>query len=107
MNHSPMNADQVTWARILQLEDYYTGYIGKWHLNGEAKPDFANKARNFGFEDTRYMYNRGHWKLFDEEDGIVTGYDWVDRSDVKADLSKAYATDFIFDKGIKFIRRGI
>jgi len=110
MNHTPLNDDEVTWAKILQLDGYETGYIGKWHLNGESKPDFSNEKRAFGFNDIEYMFNRGHWKLFDEKQGKVGAYDWIDRKKVSGSLEKTYATDFIFDKGIKFmkphIRRG-
>jgi len=81
--HQSMNPDEVTWARILQLEGYKTGYIGKWHLNADAKPDFSNKARSFGFENTKYVFNRGHWKKFDEKRGVVTGYDWEDRQNLE------------------------
>lgn len=49
-NHQPMNEDQTTWAEILQQNGYYTGYVGKWHLDGESIPGFdAPKGRNFGF----------------------------------------------------------
>ena len=55
-NHDKMNKNAVTFAEILrEKEDYYTGYIGKWHLNGDPKPGFNDKKRSFGFIDTKYQ----------------------------------------------------
>ena len=62
-NNIPLGDDVVTFAEILRRKGYETGYSGKWHLDGLGKPQWAPK-RNFGFEDNRYMFNRGHWKKF-------------------------------------------
>ncbi len=68
-NDVPMHDEMITFAEILQGKGYFTGYIGKWHLDGEGKPQWEPE-RNFGFKDNRYMYNRGHWKkLEDTPDG--------------------------------------
>jgi len=80
-NHKAMNRNEITWARILQLKGAYkTGYVGKWHLDGKPKPDFMDGNPVWGFDHTKYMFNRGHWKLFDEnENGKITAYDWIDK----------------------------
>ncbi|MED5278503.1 MAG: sulfatase-like hydrolase/transferase, partial [Verrucomicrobiota bacterium] len=62
-NNIPLGDDVVTFAEILRRKGYQTGYSGKWHLDGLGKPQWSPK-RNFGFEDNRYMFNRGHWKKF-------------------------------------------
>ncbi len=49
VNDMPLNDDLVTFAQILKDNGYATAYVGKWHLDGDAKPGFAPK-RNFGFE---------------------------------------------------------
>ncbi len=39
MNHGAMSPDLKTWAEVLRDEKgYHTGYMGKWHLDGEEKP---------------------------------------------------------------------
>jgi arylsulfatase A-like enzyme len=64
-NNIPMSDEIVTFAEILRRKGYATGYAGKWHLDGTGKPQWAPK-RQFGFEDNRYMFNRGHWKKMED-----------------------------------------
>src|ERR1022692_2504473 len=40
MNDVPLAADAVTFAKVLRAEGYDTGYIGKWHLNGDGRSVF-------------------------------------------------------------------
>ncbi len=105
-NDLPMNADVLTFAQALQNNGYATSFIGKWHLDGEAKPGWAPE-RKFGFEDNRYMYNRGHWKKFEETDEgpRVAALDKKGNPsyDLDAADEKTYATDFLMDRTIEFI----
>ena len=64
-NDVPMHDEMITFAEILRDQGYFTGYVGKWHLDGEGKPQWEPQ-RNFGFQDNRYMYNRGHWKKLED-----------------------------------------
>jgi len=103
-NHQPMNAKTTTFAQILQENGYHTGYMGKWHLNGEEKPGFSNEERPFGFNDIKYQFNRGHWKFFEEDSsGKIYPYVWEDRGKIN-NITEAYSTDFLFGKAIKFIK---
>jgi arylsulfatase A-like enzyme len=106
-NNLPMKDEMVTFAEELRRRGYATGYAGKWHLDGDAKPGWAPE-RKFGFEDNRYMFNRGHWKkLGVGEDGPMVaavsakgepsyGLDGADE--------KSFTTDFLADRTIDFIR---
>ena len=104
-NNIPMADDIVTFAHILGKQGYATGYAGKWHLDGEGKPQWA-PDRKFGFDDNRYMFNRGHWKnLKIDEKGPRVGstkknapsYDVGDASE------KTFTTDFLMDRTIDFV----
>jgi len=59
-NDLPLKDELVSFAHILKNNGYSTSYVGKWHLDGDAKPGFAPE-RQFGFTDNRYMINRGHF----------------------------------------------
>jgi len=48
-----------TLATQLQRAGYHTGYIGKWHLDGNDKPGFVPPSRRHGFEWWA-AYNSGH-----------------------------------------------
>ena len=64
-NNIPLDDEIVTFAEILAPRGIRTGYAGKWHLDGSGKPQWAPE-RQFGFDDNRYMFNRGHWKQMED-----------------------------------------
>ncbi len=106
-NDLPMKDEVLTFAEVLRSNGYATSFVGKWHLDGTAKPGWEPE-RNFGFEDNRYMYNRGHWKNFeDTPDGPRVGsLDAKGRPSYGVgDAGESnYATDFLMDRTIDFIR---
>jgi arylsulfatase A-like enzyme len=103
-NHQKMKDNIVTFAEILQSQgDYYTGYFGKWHLNGVEKPGWGNRESKFGFEDRKYQFNRGHWKFLDDVNGIMEGHGFDGATKFKGEEEKHYTTDYLFDRGIEFI----
>jgi len=106
-NNIPMADDTVTFADILGQQGYACGYAGKWHLDGTGKPQWEPNRR-FGFEDNRYMFNRGHWKqLEDTSDGPrVAARDKNDKPSYSIDGANElnFTTDFLTDKTIEFIK---
>lgn len=103
-NDVPMNDSVVTFASILAKNGYSTGYAGKWHLDGNGKPQWGPK-RKFGFADNRYMFNRGHWKkLADTANGPKVDTGAKPSYDVNGATDKNFTTDFLADKTVEFIK---
>ncbi|GAA4237644.1 sulfatase [Postechiella marina] len=107
VNNNVLNKSYPTIANVLNKEGYNTGYIGKWHLSGDAKPGWAPEVSH-GFKDNRYMFNRGHWKVFGtEEDGTP----FIAAKDKKGNPSygmqgankDSYSTDWLMDRAVDFI----
>jgi arylsulfatase A-like enzyme len=108
LNHSPMNPNLQTFADLLRDErGYYTGYMGKFHLDGEAKPGWGDNGRSFGFDFNTYRYNRGHWKYFAEVNGGVKNFkdepDFFENYNGPYKQQRHYATDYLIDRGMEFI----
>ncbi len=97
LNNIPLQDSTVTIGHAFQSQGYTTGYGGKIHLLGKEKPG-ASSARNFGFVDNKYMFNRGHNKKIEELNGklILSPYDVIGDE-------KSYMTDFLFDRATEFI----
>ncbi|MDW7656175.1 MAG: sulfatase-like hydrolase/transferase [Bacillota bacterium] len=127
LNDMSLNADEVTLAQVLRDQQYATGYIGKWHLDGtEASlrgtlrisgisadqagiryPDHPPRIgssippeRSKGFDDCRYMVEGGHGKMVIEQaDGSFT------ISNQKIGDEQTYTTDWLFNKADAFVSR--
>jgi arylsulfatase A-like enzyme len=107
-NDIPMTDDMVTYATVLRDHGYATGYAGKWHLDGPGKPEWQPKRR-FGFEDNRYMFNRGHWKkLVETPEGPQVGAKNANGApsySLAGADDKTFTTDFLADRTVEFIRK--
>lgn len=106
-NNAHLSDDVITFGHQLQKAGYATGYAGKWHLDGGGKPQWQPE-RNFGFEDNRYMFNRGHWKQFEfTENGepVVKAREKNGNPSysVKGADKTSFATDWLTDRTIDFI----
>ena len=99
-NNLPLRQDAVTWAMRYRDAGYRTAYIGKWHLDGDLRPGFVHAQRGFGFDDTTYMFNRGHWKRVYDRPHMEPGID-----SAVAEAPEEFTTDFFTTKTIEFIEQ--
>ena len=106
-NNQVLKKDVPTLATLLRADGYRTSFIGKWHLGGEGKPEWS-PVNNGGFEDTRYMFNRGHWKKFKQtpEGPVVGALDNRGKPSYSLDGADkvTFATDFLTDRALEVIR---
>ncbi len=110
-NNLPMHNGLVTFAEVLGKEGYATAYVGKWHLDGDAKPGFE-PARKFGFQDNRFMFNRGHWKslqMVDDEKAYLLGDFDPAKESLKYPVTEtdqeSFTTDFLTNRVIEIMDR--
>lgn len=105
-NNIPMDVNVQTFADVLARQGYSTGYAGKWHLDGAGKPQWGPR-RKFGFEDNRFMFNRGHWKKFgfDHDGPQVAARNNRGQPSYSVDDADAqtFSTDWLTDRAIDFI----
>lgn len=108
-NELELNRNETTIAHVLSKNGYDTGYIGKWHLDGkwnfkgvsDDTPDkWIAKERSMGFEDSTYMFNRGHRKSVIEKDDGSPPFRSLEIGD-----EKTYMTDWLTTKSIEFMDR--
>ncbi len=108
-NDLPLKDDLVSFAQILKDNGYATSYVGKWHLDGDAKPGIKPERR-FGFDDNRYMINRGHWKTLGEDDSGMKVLDKVSPQgwalfDPEKANEQNFTTDFLVRKSLEIMER--
>ena len=106
-NNLPLKDSIVTFAEVLRQRGYATSYLGKWHLDGDAKPGWA-PSRKFGFSDNRFMFNRGHWKKFEmTEEGpkVATKKNGNPIYDLGDADEKSFATDWLVDRSLEILER--
>lgn len=105
-NNMIMNNEIITFAEVLKQNGYKTGYNGKWHLDGDGRPQWAPK-RQFGFSDNRYMFNRGHWKKLELTDKGAKVASTNKKGEPNYDLNGAdeqtFTTDFLTNRALEFI----
>ncbi len=83
MNDVPLRNECVTFAEVLRDAGYDTGYVGKWHLNGDGhRAGFIPKDRHQGFDywkvlECTHSYNHSFYYGDTPEKKQWDGYDAI------------------------------
>lgn len=87
MNDIRLNPEAESVAKIYKRAGYETGYIGKWHINGNGRSKFIDKEYRQGFEYFKVLectHNYLHSAYYDNEDKnkkYWKGYDAISQTD--------------------------
>ena len=104
-NNRVLDRSVPTLADRLNDAGYRTAFFGKWHLGGNGKPEWQPKVDG-GFQFTKFMFNRGHWKKFIMEDGqpmVGARKNGNPTYALDGADSKSFATDWLTDRAIDYI----
>jgi arylsulfatase A-like enzyme len=93
-NHTRLPLEHTTMSSVLKDEGYRTGYIGKWHLDGNENPGFVPPERRRGF-DYWAAYNLAHQHF----DGVYF------RDTPTPIRTSGFEADYQTDLAIEFLRQ--
>ena len=82
MNDVPLDPQATSLAKVLRQAGYDTGYIGKWHLNGDGRSRFIPVERRQGFDywkvlECTHEYNHSAYYADGPEKLAWEGYDAI------------------------------
>lgn len=87
LNDLQMNTKAVSFAQAYKQAGYETGYIGKWHLDGNGRSSYIPPERRQGFNywkvlECTHNYNRSaYYAGNDPTKRIWPGYDAIAQTD--------------------------
>jgi len=87
LNDVPLAAEAVTIAEVCRAAGYRTGYIGKWHLEGNGRSRYIPADRRQGFDywkvlECTHNYNRSQYYAGDDPTPrFWPGYDAIAQTD--------------------------
>lgn len=83
LNDAPLNPEAVTMGKIYKAAGYDTGYVGKWHVDGNGRSAYIPKERRQGFEywkvlECTHNYNKSaYYDGDDQTKKYWPGYDAI------------------------------
>lgn len=98
LNDVPLATDAVTFAKVLRTAGYDTGYVGKWHLNGDGRSAFIPRERRQGFEywkvlECTHDYNHSFYYGDTPEKLLWPGYDAIAQTSDAREFLRSRATN--------------
>jgi arylsulfatase A-like enzyme len=96
LNDVPLDPNAVTLAKLLSQDGYDTGYIGKWHLNGDGRSKFIPRERRQGFDywkvlECTHDYNHSYYYADGPEKLLWEGYDAIAQTADAAKYVRSHA----------------
>ena len=96
LNDVPLDPQAITLAKTLRAAGYDTGYIGKWHLNGDGRSRFIPPQRRQGFDywkvlECTHDYNHSFYYADGEEKLSWPGYDAIAQTEDATRYLRAHA----------------
>src|SRR5204863_3118871 len=82
LNAVALNPNAVTISKVLHSAGYDTGFIGKWHINGDGRSSFIPRERRQGFDywtvlECTHDYNHSSYYADGPEKLQWEGYDAI------------------------------
>ena len=103
LNDLQLNTNAVSFAHAYNSAGYKTGYIGKWHLDGNGRREYIPPERRQGFEYWKVLectHNYNHSEYYAGDDKIMRvwpGYDaFAQTEDAIGYIHKRAEDDHLF-----------
>lgn len=86
LNDVTLNPESVSIGKVYKEAGYDTGYIGKWHVNGNGRSNYIPESHRQGFdffkvlECTHDYMNSAYYDNNDTEKKLWNGYDAFDQT---------------------------
>lgn len=87
LNDLQLNTEAVSFAQVYKEAGYKTGYIGKWHLDGNGRKSYIPPERRQGFDywkvlECTHDYNHSvYYAGNDTRQRVWPGYDAIAQTD--------------------------
>jgi arylsulfatase A-like enzyme len=96
LNDVPLDENATTIAKVVKARGYDTGYIGKWHLNGDGRSNFIPRDRRQGFDywkalECTHDYSNSFYYADAPDKLKWPGYDAIEQTRDACDYVRTHA----------------
>lgn len=93
-NGPPLPTDTVSIGMTFRDAGYHTGYVGKWHVNGDENGFIPKGPKRFGFED---------WHVWDQTNLHYKGWTYNPDTGEKIQPADGYTASYMTDQAVEFL----